>query len=36
MHNLGLIADADMELATGPGESWIKVMAITNWYHSRQ
>ncbi len=27
MHNLGLIADADMELATGPGESWIKVMA---------
>ena len=25
--NLGLIADDDMDLATGPGESWIKVMA---------
>ena len=27
MDNLGLIADDDMHLATGPGESWIKVMA---------
>lgn len=27
VHNLGLIADADMELAAGPGESAIKVMA---------
>ncbi len=25
--NLGLIAELDMDLATGPGESWIKVMA---------
>lgn len=25
--NLGLIADDDMNLATGPGETWIKVMA---------
>ena len=27
MNNLGLIADDDLDLATGPGESWIKVMA---------
>lgn len=27
MNNLGLIADGDMNIASGPGESWIKVMA---------
>ncbi len=27
MNNLGLIADDDMNIASGPGESWIKVMA---------
>lgn len=27
VNNIGLIADEDMHLASGPGESWIKIMA---------